>query len=954
MNQSAISPEWPGQVVNTLDLANDTLVPGNFLPVDILGPIWAAVDPARGRIYVTGVGPSSDYVTVIDRTTDTVVGTVPTGIGPHGIAVDDASGYLYVANLWSDNVTVIDLATDHAVGSIPIGPYPWDVAVDPANGYVYVTNGSTTNIAWPGTVTVINGTTNAKVGTITVGSGPSGIAVDSMNGYVYVADDVSSNLTVINGATNRVVGSIPVGSFPAVVAADNENGYVYVTNDGASNVTVVNATTNTVAGWITTGSLGDTPQDVAVDPANGYVYVTNPDGNNVTVIDGATNTMVGSIAAGLLPLGVAVDPVSGYVYVTNGLTDNVTVINGGTNRVLGSIQIGSSPYDIAADSGNGQIYAVNAYAETMMIVNDSTDKVLGSVPVDGWRGSVAIAVDSANGYLYLTDPLANSVTVINGSSNQVVGSVPVGYDPEAIAVDSANGYIYVANWGAGSPDWGNVTVINGATNTVVAWVPGCWGPARAVDSANGYVYVACWFSDNVSVIDGATNRVVGTITVGSGPSGIAVDHANGYVYVANGGSGNVTVIDGATHRVVETIPLGCGPVNVAADDANGYVYVTGCSKVTVIDGATDRVVGSVPVGIFPDGIAVDQAKGDIVVANECSGTLSFISLAYPVRFAEQGLPAGTNWSVTLNGTTLSSNATSVSFSEPKGSYSFSVGTVPGYAASITSGSVRTPGTTSTVVITFTQVTYSVTLTEHGLPAGTAWSATLTGNGQSYRQTTTGTSIVFVVPNGTYAAAVEIPEGYDASLSPGTITVAGQPAAASVTFTPKPFPWLLTGTLIVVILGGILAGLHFTRISRETIFQTGVRELIVNYVVSNPGVSFSAIRDTLGLQNGRAAYHLRVLEKQGFLHSETKRRRHLYFPNGNAALWQDLPVSPLQGSILKAIRDSPGVGVRDLGRRLGRNHTSVGYNVRTLSRDGLLRTEREGLRVRCYPVDDGGE
>ena len=118
---------------------------------------------------------------------------------------------------------------------------------------------------------------------------------------------------------------------------------------------------------------------------------------------------------------------------------------------------------------------------------------------------------------------------------------------------------------------------------------------------------------------------------------------------------------------------------------------------------------------------------------------------------------------------------------------------------------------------------------------------------------------------------------------------------------------------------------------------------------HPGATFTSIRDAMGLKNGAAAYHLDVLERQGFLHSATKGRRHFYYPNGSAQLWKDLPLSGLQNSILQAVRASPGIGVRELGRAIGKEPSSVGYNVKALAREGLLRTGRDGLRLRCYPA-----
>ena len=125
-----------------------------------------------------------------------------------------------------------------------------------------------------------------------------------------------------------------------------------------------------------------------------------------------------------------------------------------------------------------------------------------------------------------------------------------------------------------------------------------------------------------------------------------------------------------------------------------------------------------------------------------------------------------------------------------------------------------------------------------------------------------------------------------------------------------------------------------------------------FVLANEAVE-SGLRDAIGLQNGAAAYHLTVLEKQGFVHSEAKRRRRWYYPSGDASLWKDLPVSPVQDTILRTVRERPGIAVRELSRTLNRGPSSVGYNVRALSREGLLRVQREGLRVRCYPPEAAG-
>ncbi len=169
----------------------------------------------------------------------------------------------------------------------------------------------------------------------------------------------------------------------------------------------------------------------------------------------------------------------------------------------------------------------------------------------------------------------------------------------------------------------------------------------------------------------------------------------------------------------------------------------------------------------------------------------------------------------------------------------------------------------------------------------------------------------------------------------------------------PFPWLPVAAFVIVLAAVGAAALQYTRITRENVLQRKVRFLLFEYIRDHPGTRFTEVRDAIGLQNGAAAYHLSVLEKQGFVHSETKRHRRWYYPSGDASLWKDLPVSPVQDSILRTVRERPGIAVRELSRTLNRGPSSVGYNVRALSREGLLRVQREGLLVRCYPSEAAG-
>ncbi|EQD72490.1 thermopsin precursor, partial [mine drainage metagenome] len=174
-----------------------------------------------------------------------------------------------------------------------------------------------------------------------------------------------------------------------------------------------------------------------------------------------------------------------------------------------------------------------------------------------------------------------------------------------------------------------------------------------------------------------------------------------------------------------------------------------------------------------------RANGGTFVVNGAPVSLSvtFVRVTYAVSFTEQRLPSGTMWWVNLtNGESFSGTGTSITFSEPNGSYAFLV-SAPGYLAFPATGNFTIAGGSTSRAITFVQATYPVRFTESGLPNGTSWSVTLGGVTQS----STTTVIDFQEPNGsyTYRLASNMPE-YGAP--GGSFVVTGSPVFVYVTFT----------------------------------------------------------------------------------------------------------------------------------------------------------------------------
>ena len=212
---------------------------------------------------------------------------------------------------------------------------------------------------------------------------------------------------------------------------------------------------------------------------------------------------------------------------------------------------------------------------------------------------------------------------------------------------------------------------------------------------------------------------------------------------------------------------GVAPGSIAFNEANGtYSFTVG----SVAGYTANPPSGSVTV----NGAAVTQA----IVFSSSTAPL------YLVTFTESGLPSGTAWSVLLNGVTGGASAPgSIVFSEPNGTYSFTIGSVAGYTANPSLGSVTVNGAAVTQAIVFSSSNtsmYPVTFTESGLPSGTAWSVMLNGVTES---ASAPASIVFSEPNGTYSFTIGSVAGFTASPSSGSVTVNGAAVNEVATFSP---------------------------------------------------------------------------------------------------------------------------------------------------------------------------
>ncbi|HEX4747529.1 MAG TPA: YncE family protein [Gaiellaceae bacterium] len=172
-------------------------------------PIGIAIDAAGGRIYVTNSG--QDTLAVLDLSSGSLVGKIPTGAEPGLVLFDPASRRVYVSNFRSGNITVVDAGASGAtnptsdpmdptspsavVSTLPVGGL--GLALDPVAKRIYAASGTS--------LAVIDATTSRVIARVQAPAGANlwGAAVDRTSNRVYLTDLFTARVLVFDGATDR-------------------------------------------------------------------------------------------------------------------------------------------------------------------------------------------------------------------------------------------------------------------------------------------------------------------------------------------------------------------------------------------------------------------------------------------------------------------------------------------------------------------------------------------------------------------------------------------------------------------------------------------------------------------------------------------------------------------------------------------------------------------------------
>ncbi|OLS12263.1 MAG: NHL repeat-containing protein [Promethearchaeota archaeon CR_4] len=509
------------QKVNVLTLVGTLLVLAIVMPA-ILHPVGLRGDKCYGDVLQPRAASYSEYMYTISGF-DT----------PRGVAVDSATGYLYVADTWNQTVQVFDNAgtyqyTIGTPGETGLGDdhfaYPGGVAVN-ATGHLYVADENNQRVQ----VFDNAGIYQYTIGTAGVsGTGnyefqsPRGVAVNA-TGHLYVVDMANQRVQVFDNAgiyqyTIGTPGVTGTGDYefdwPYAIAV-NATGHLYVADAQNHRVQVFDNAGTYQYTIGTTGVSGPgnnefyVPSGVAVN-ATGHLYVADMFNHRVQVFDNAgtyqdTIGVTGEYEPNdndhfNYPFGVVVNA-TGHLYVADSYNDRIQVFTNGTLLPNPPTSLSISINDGAAETGTTSVTLTLSAtgAEEMCFSNNGTTYTDWEVynPSKSWildegpgfktvyfkaKNDTIEAVAPVTGtILYVVPPTGLSITIDGGAAEtanisvtltlSATGATQMRFSNDGVTWSSWEPFATTKTWTLASGAGVKTIYLNARNSTIEAAAP---------------------------------------------------------------------------------------------------------------------------------------------------------------------------------------------------------------------------------------------------------------------------------------------------------------------------------------------------------------------------------------------------------------------------------------------------------------------------------------------------
>jgi DNA-binding beta-propeller fold protein YncE len=397
-----------------------------------VSPAYTYSAAAAGPLTMTvnGYGFSSGAQVRLDGT------AVPTSVSSNGrqaIATVPgsmlASARRYTLDVLNSGGTSSNVRRFFVVGTVPIGPNPIGVAIDSYLNEALVSWQDDTVTAadtcnGPGSVSIVNLATATVSNTLPVGTCPEGVAVLPRLGLGVVANDGSNDATIVDYVNNLVDSTVNAGVNPAGVAIHPDTALALVANSNINASTLSAFTVSSSSATITasTISVDQVPFGVAIDPIDNLGIVTSSGQNTVDglSLSASSATLIDRQIGFENPLDTTFDPITDTYLVADSLDNEIGVVDAKTLD-LTPFRVGVDPTAVAYNFQSATGVTVDQATNALSIFNFlATNPPDSQLMINTAQVEIILPFGGSEEFSVAINPITNVATVVDQANGRLL------------------------------------------------------------------------------------------------------------------------------------------------------------------------------------------------------------------------------------------------------------------------------------------------------------------------------------------------------------------------------------------------------------------------------------------------------------------------------------------------------------------------------------------------------
>ncbi|MFP2996691.1 beta-propeller fold lactonase family protein [Spongiivirga sp. MCCC 1A20706] len=310
----------------------------------------------------------------------------------YGLHIGAQEGTLVVLNKSDHTVDLIDLTSHESVVTLPTGIGPHEVAISPDHTLAVITNYGNRNE--PGqSLTVISIPQKKVIKTIL-------LEYVSPHGIEFISD--TNVLVTCEGSKKLIQVNINTGAIRKAIDTEQETSHMvayspvmnraFVANIRSNSVSVIDLDKNRLDRILKTGKGAE---GIAISADGKEVWVTNRSNDTVTVLNVKTLETTHEIVSSKFPIRIKTTSDGKYALVSNAQTGNLNVFDAKTKKLLTTISMNISvkekeasrlfqdfdqspvPVGILIHPNNKTAFIANTNADIITVIDLSTMKISG-------------------------------------------------------------------------------------------------------------------------------------------------------------------------------------------------------------------------------------------------------------------------------------------------------------------------------------------------------------------------------------------------------------------------------------------------------------------------------------------------------------------------------------------------------------------------------------------------